>query len=518
MLDQLFGTQRRSSPRPSSPASTPEKETSSGIVQAVQRLQAVIEFEPDGTIRTANDNFLEVMGYRLDEIRGEHHRLFVDDEYARSDDYRAFWAQLRRGEHHTNDRLRRLAKGGRPVWLHAIYNPVVGPDGQVQKVVKIASDVTDQVQAEEKLAAREERLSESIGRMLTAMDRFADGDLTVRVPTNQDGKIGDLFEGFNRATAALQQMLQEVDEAVASTAGSAEQISASSEQLAASTEEQSAQSSEVAAAVEQMTQTISQNAASTQTTADVAQRGRADAREGQAVVNETITKIREMADVMATSVETVESLAASSEEIGQIVETIDAIADQTNLLALNAAIEAARAGEHGKGFAVVAEEVRELAERTAEATGEVAEMIDQVQAETDEAVTAIQEGQDQVEESLELAGQTDEALSDIVDGTEKVETHVDEIAAASEEQSVTSEQISRSVQSISTVAQESAVAVTQISESSTTLEHLTTQLQERIHRFQLGDPSPSTPESAPTTTRPEASTMAAATPSFGDGL
>jgi PAS domain S-box-containing protein len=112
----------------------------SALIEAIHRSQAVIEFEPDGTIRSANDNFLDVVGYELEEIQGEHHRIFVEESYAKSDEYQAFWEKLARGEYHA-DRLKRIDKKGQEVWLQATYNPVMGPDGEVDKVVKIADDV-----------------------------------------------------------------------------------------------------------------------------------------------------------------------------------------------------------------------------------------------------------------------------------------------------------------------------------------------------------------------------------------
>jgi len=340
-------------------------------------------------------------------------------------------------------------------------------------------------EARDRIERQRADLQEHIETMMEAMDRFAEGDLTVRLDADRDDEIGRLFDRFNRTVETLRRMVEKVRAVAESTAASAGQINASSEQMAASVEEQSAQSEEVAAAVEELNQTINENAESVQRTADAAASGGEQARHGGEVVADAVDKIDEIADVVERSAETIERLGASSEEIGEIVETIDEIADQTNLLALNAAIEAARAGEEGQGFAVVAEEVRKLAERTDRATDEIADMIAQVQTEASEAVESVRRGTRRVDEGRELADQAGDALDAIVESIEQVEERADEIAAASEQQSTTSEEIARSVQSISTATQESAASVTQVSESAADLDGLTDQLRESVQRFRL---------------------------------
>jgi methyl-accepting chemotaxis protein len=357
-------------------------------------------------------------------------------------------------------------------------------------------------EARERAEQRRADLEENIETMLKAMDRFAGGDLTVRLEAEPDGEIGRLFEGFNRAVEELHQMVAKVREVAESTSTTAAQISASSDQMAAGIDQQSVQSEEVAAAVEELNQTVKTSAENVRRTAEAAKEGKQQARRGSSVVAEAVEKIDEIADVVENSADTIERLGASSEKIGEIVETIDEIAEQTNLLALNAAIEAARAGEEGHGFAVVADEVRELAERTDRATDEIAGMIEQVQTETDEAVESVREGTRRVEEGLKLAGRAGEALDEIVDSIDQVQQMSDEIASASEEQSATSEQIARSVQSISTSVQESAGAVTQVASSTSELNEVTEELHESVNRFTLqgeqaarvGAPSVSTGE------------------------
>jgi len=235
------------------------------------------------------------------------------------------------------------------------------------------------------------------------------------------------------------------------TASSSLEISSTAESLAAASQEQSSQTEEVASAVEEMSRTVSENATSANRTADVARKSGEIATIGAGVVKQTVNKMKDIADVVKTSANNIQKLGDSSKEIGEIISVIDDIADQTNLLALNAAIEAARAGEQGRGFAVVADEVRKLAERTTEATKQIAKMIKGIQKETDQAVVAMNKGTIEVQNGIDLADKAGESLNHILTSTQDVLDMINQIAAASEEQSATSEQISKNVMSISKV-------------------------------------------------------------------
>jgi len=314
---------------------------------------------------------------------------------------------------------------------------------------------------------------------------MATGDLTVRVSGEYQGDHQLMKISINKVAESLSEALGEVSEAVSATASAANEISSSSEEMAAGAQEQSAQTSEVVSAVEQMTKTIMVNTKNASFAAENAKSAGEKAKRGGMVVHDTISGMKRISEVVNDSAITVEALGKSSDKIGEIVQVINDIADQTNLLALNAAIEAARAGEQGRGFAVVADEVRKLAERTTKATKEIAMMIKQIQKDTLEAVKSMHEGTKEVENGTMLANNAGEVLKSIIAEAETVTDIAVQVAAASEEQSSASEQISRNVEGISNVTRETSSGIQQIAHAAEDLNKLTVTLQDLVAKFKV---------------------------------
>lgn len=284
---------------------------SAGVLEAIDRSMAVIAFSPDGHVQHANGNFLQCMGYQLDDVLGQHHRMFCTRDYAASPAYASFWDGLRQGRYHQGQ-VQRVSRQGRTVWLEASYNPVFTQEGTVSGVVKVATDITDKV-----------------------------------------------MQGQARQ--------QGVDTAY---------------QIAHETQGLSTQSGHT--------------------------------------VQQAVQRIEAMAAAFEDAVQRVTALGRQTQGIGATVGAIRRVADQTNLLALNAAVEAARAGESGRGFAVVAGEVRQLAANSKAATDDISQTIAAIQTEVAALTATMQAGLATVQEGVVLANQAVQSMELIQQDARKV--------------------------------------------------------------------------------------------------
>lgn len=312
-------------------------------------------------------------------------------------------------------------------------------------------------------------------------------------------EMGHVTRSFATMIYVLRRIISRVLSTSHEVADATSQINTSMEKMAAGAQEQMGLADDVAKAIEEMTRTIAANSRSASETADTAQKARATAEAGGKIVSATVEGMKRIERVTNKNSETTQTLAQSSKRIGEIVKLISDIARQTNLLALNAATEAARAGEKGKGFAVVADEVRKLAERTMKATKDIEEMIKIIQRDTHEAVRAIDEGAQEVKEGIKLVDEAGRSLREIVGVSQKVTDMITQIAAASEEQATSSEEISKHVEIISSVTRRMASETSEIANAADSLNHLTAQLREVVNEFKLSEEDQQT-EMNPTST------------------
>lgn len=312
-----------------------------------------------------------------------------------------------------------------------------------------------------------------------------EGDLTRRLTYLEQDEVGDISRSFNTFVEKLHTIISRVSSAGSGLATVCERVHETALGIATKAEEASSQTGSVAAAGEEMAATTAEIAHNCVSLADEATKAKNSARTGSAVVTQTIDLMNRVEERVTQASSSVESLGKRSDEIGAIVATIEDIADQTNLLALNAAIEAARAGEQGRGFAVVADEVRALAQRTAEATQEVSRVIRTIQTETRQAVDSMQEGMREVSNGTGAATQSGEALAVILTSIESVAEEVRQIATASEQQSATTSEISGNIHRVADLIGSASQGARTSAATAEELAHQAEELQKIVAMFRL---------------------------------
>ncbi|MBV6470467.1 MAG: hypothetical protein NBKEAIPA_02382 [Nitrospirae bacterium] len=312
-----------------------------------------------------------------------------------------------------------------------------------------------------------------------------EGDLTKRVPCEGNDEIARMGGYFNEFIEKLQHMIKKVAHVTDKVASASVELSATAEEISKGTDTLTSRASQTAAAVEEMNATVGQVAQNSGKAASLAQDTVKTAQDGGTVVSSTIAGMQQLSEAVSHSATIIAELGKSSDQIGEIVRTIEDIADQTNLLALNAAIEAARAGEQGRGFAVVADEVRKLAERTTKATKEIGDMIRQIQQDTRGAVDSMQQGTQKVTAGVDLVNKTGDALSQIVRMVSESADMIRQIAVASEEQSVATQQIASDIEQVAKVTKESSSGAHESAKASQDLSQLAVELQGIVGGFKI---------------------------------
>lgn len=422
-----------------------------GLVDAINKSSAVIEFQPDGTIVNANGNFLSAMGYTLDEIKSKHHSMFCEKQYTSSPAYRQFWDALARGETQTGE-FKRFGKGGKEIWIQASYNPITDLKGKVVRVVKTATDVTEMVVTR---TENEMGMNEAV-KVLTGISQ---GNLTQKMEQDYKGSYAQIKTAVNATVDRLYDMVKRIIEAAQSVNSAAGEIASGSTDLSQRTEEQASSLEETAASMEQITGTVKQNSTNAATANDLSTKANQVASDGGKVVEEAVSAMG--------------NIEKSSKKISDIIGVIDEIAFQTNLLALNAAVEAARAGDAGKGFAVVASEVRSLAGRSASASKEIKSLIN--------------ESAGQVQSGAQLVNQAGETLKNIVDSVKQVAAIVSEISAASQEQATGIDEINTAITQMDEVTQQNAALVEENTAAATSMVEQSRDLEKLMSFFTLSE-------------------------------
>ena len=469
---------------------TYEKQAAIGVLNAIDASYAFVEFDKLGNVLKANDNFLKLMEYTLEEIVGKNHKIFIDSKYSKTDEYRKYWVDLANGKSF-NDTYKFISKTGKIVWLQSVYSPIKDETGRIEKIVKIATDITSATEAslatknasnevtrvlnsitkgdfsqkysinsssdlkimgdslnktiDVLLSQKESQIenheaSEEVKRVISAL---AIGDLTYRYSIDSKGELKMMGESLNKTIEILNDLITKVITSADNLTEASQEISNSAQQLSKGVTNQANSVQEISSSMEEITANIQQNTSNSRQTEKISTKASIDILESKESVFDTETSMKLIANK---------------------ITIIGEISRQTNLLALNAAVEAARAGEHGRGFAVVAAEVRKLAE------------VSQIAASEIDGLSV---------KSVYLSQKSGKMLSEVVPNIQTTSDLIQEITASSIEQSAGAEQINNSIQILNNVVQDNARTAEEMLKGAQELNYQAEELQKAVSFFKI---------------------------------
>lgn len=407
------------------------------MLNALKKSMAYIAFTPDGVITDVNDNFLQTMGYGKDEILGEHHRLFCQADYVASSDYREFWRSLAAGRC-SHNKFKRVAKGGREIWLEASYNPIINYAGEVIAVVKFATDITESVQQ----ATLDRGMMAAVDRSMATISFDIDGNIL-----NANKNFLDVF-GFNLKSIQGKHHRIFCDDGMANSrdyyefweklrrgeyvTGLFRRRDAHGNELWLEASynpilDENNNVSHIVKFATNVTERICNINSASDAVHSTATETEQVSDHAKAVLSTTVQTMEQIFAQVQVVVDNIAELRDESDKIANIVNTISSIAEQTNLLALNAAIEAARAGEQGRGFAVVAEEVRNLAVRTSNSTQEITSVVKSNGELAMQLTNNVTSAQHKTKQGMDLVIQVDGVFREINQGMSAIIHAIDRL-------------------------------------------------------------------------------------------